>query len=258
MPSVNAPINERLPQMIAEMHNQIRAMATQQQSTITNAQGEPVMTTGLVPGSDPAEYGLQFLDPSTGLQTAFFGEDSTGAAVLNVTGTETVTGTLDVTGNAIIGGTLSLPNGIINNAALASPVTANASFADTNSTNLTVAGIYFATASVTVPTGFTSALVTCYANVGDSRTSGAGPASFVMAAWIGDPTVATATGSATISATCADGGGASTMAVWTRYLTGLTAGTAIQAGAWGEVLSTAGWVSGAANGHTVIQVIFLR
>lgn len=85
---------------------------------------------------------------------------------LGVTGTTTlgapttVSGSLTVTGPMTVGGTLSLPNGIINNAALASPVTSVAATPGT-ATGFSVGTTQATKASTTiaVPTGFSQALV---------------------------------------------------------------------------------------------------
>lgn len=157
---------------IAELERNVRAIATQQNQWITNAQDQPILTIGLIPGSNPAQYGLQLLDPSTGNQLAFLGENAAGAAVfnitgtetvsgtLNVSGTETVSGTLNVTGNMIVGGTLSLPNGIINNAALANPV----AFGVMNATvvhglTFTATAGVMASGTIAIPSGFSQAAV---------------------------------------------------------------------------------------------------
>lgn len=207
MPGVNYPNNERLPQIIADLANRVRALETQQQISWSNALGQILITMGLVPGSNPAEYGFQLLNPATGAQIAFLGEDSSGNAVftvtgtetvsgtlnvtgsqsvggslnvtgpatfgntLSVTGSETVSGTLDVTGNMIVGGTLSLPNGIINNAALANPISFGSNDTSASGLNLPSTQAVLQSAPITVPSGFTQCAVIVVAEVGCTATA---------------------------------------------------------------------------------------
>ena len=161
MPGVNLPPELQFYGRFADLERQVRALATQQNQWITNQQDQPVLHIGLMPGSNPAAYGLELVDPTTGNQLAFLGE-ITGAsgAVFNVTGTETVTGTLNVTGNMVVGGTLSLPNGIINNAALANPV----AFGVMNATvvhglTFTATAGVMASGTIAIPSGFSQAAV---------------------------------------------------------------------------------------------------
>ncbi|HEX2939825.1 MAG TPA: hypothetical protein VHO91_02185 [Rhodopila sp.] len=60
-------------------------METQQQQTITNSDGQPIITLGLVPGSNPPQYGLQLIDPSTGNPVAFLGENTAGQVAASIT-----------------------------------------------------------------------------------------------------------------------------------------------------------------------------
>lgn len=69
------------------INQRLRAIETQQQATYSNGKGQPIVNTGYIPGSNPAEYGIQFVNPSlTGTggsgslngQIAFFGEDANG------------------------------------------------------------------------------------------------------------------------------------------------------------------------------------
>lgn len=63
---------------LTQLDQRIRALETQQQTTISNATGQAVLNIGLIPGSNPAQYGLQFVDPSDGSELMFIGEDSMG------------------------------------------------------------------------------------------------------------------------------------------------------------------------------------
>ncbi|WP_298330330.1 hypothetical protein [Haloactinopolyspora sp.] len=81
MPSYEPPADQFLIQTLASHEAQLRALAAQQQSTITDELGRPVLNIGLIPGSDPAQYGLQFLDPASGQPRMFIGSTSSGAVV---------------------------------------------------------------------------------------------------------------------------------------------------------------------------------
>jgi len=86
---------------------------------------------------------------------------------LAVHGTATFDGDTTIGGNAAITGTLSLPAGIIDNAALASPVSAQVLYIDAD--NLTVNtppyGAAKVNTTVTVPAGFTRAVVSVVARL---------------------------------------------------------------------------------------------
>lgn len=73
MPGVNPPNSEFLFALIGDLQKQIRALASQQQLAFTNAQGEVVVSTGLIPGT--TEYGIIGYDGANG--HAVFGEFDT-------------------------------------------------------------------------------------------------------------------------------------------------------------------------------------
>lgn len=54
----------------------LRALETQQQSVISDNLGRPVVTTGLIPGSNPPLYGYMVWDPNTNTRLMFQGYDS--------------------------------------------------------------------------------------------------------------------------------------------------------------------------------------
>ena len=81
MPGVSPPNGEQYYADLGRLFQRVRALETQQQSTITNQLGQPVLNFGLVPGSNPARYGLQFVDPVSGTEQMFLGESSTGTAL---------------------------------------------------------------------------------------------------------------------------------------------------------------------------------
>jgi hypothetical protein len=90
-------------------------------------------------------------------------ETVTGALIVNgpetVNGTQTVNGPLNVNGAMTVTGTLSLPAGIIDNAALASPVQTDTASNYVNNYAITTAITVRASITLTVPAGFTQAVV---------------------------------------------------------------------------------------------------
>lgn len=86
----------------------------------------------------------------------------------------TVDGELDVTGAMVVGGTLSLPAGIIDNAALANPIQVTDIYLDATNFAVTTSYVSLASATITVPAGFTKAKVTVIGQVGcyDPHTTG--------------------------------------------------------------------------------------
>lgn len=78
---------------------------------------------------------------------------------LVVHGAATLDGTTTIGGNASIVGTLSLPAGIIGNDALTSPVTPQAVSANVTNFGVPVAETIILTETITIPAGFTSAVV---------------------------------------------------------------------------------------------------
>ena len=82
MPGVNDFNGNWLPNAIANALANIRALQTQQQMTLSNLQGQAVLNFGLVPGSNPAAFGMQFVNPASGGQLMFVGEDGAGNAYM--------------------------------------------------------------------------------------------------------------------------------------------------------------------------------
>jgi len=60
------------------------AVERQQSQTIVNASGRPVLNIGLIPGSDPAQFGLECVDPSTGLTVGYIGIDSSDTMAIHI------------------------------------------------------------------------------------------------------------------------------------------------------------------------------
>lgn len=246
MPGVNHGPNDQFSAFLGGLHNRVRAIETQQQTTLSNSLGQPLINFGLVPGSVPARYGMQFLDPATGAEIMFMGEASAGAQ-FDITGEETVTGTLNVTGDMIVGGTLSLPAGIINNAALASPVSGG--YADGTLSPVTlVSTASTVTETIAIPSGFTRALVMATATAGMTATAtGHGAVTAAVAI--------NGTSGPTISSLCVDSGYMSASATFALELTGLSGPSITVEGAGGTTGTCA-----AGQGNVRISAIatFLR
>jgi hypothetical protein len=62
LPPILPDAQQFLLQTIASMQAQIAALAQQQQLLIANAQNETRVVNGLIPGTDPPQYGVQVLD----------------------------------------------------------------------------------------------------------------------------------------------------------------------------------------------------
>jgi len=91
---------------------------------------------------------------------------------LEVNGTAHFTGDTNIGGNATISGTLSLPNGIIDNAALAAPVYPAVYHADTQNISITSGpNVEILGVDVVVPAGYTQALVSLTATMNMTNNS---------------------------------------------------------------------------------------
>jgi hypothetical protein len=93
------------------------------------------------------------------------GTSVSAEGVTTVDGELDVTGDLVVSGHAVITGTLSLPAGIINNDALTSPTVPQFIYATTNTYVVTTTETTRASVTVTVPAGFTAAVVSVMGRV---------------------------------------------------------------------------------------------
>jgi len=89
---------------------------------------------------------------------------------LAVHGTADFDGDTTIGGNAAITGTLSLPNGIINNDALANPIKVQSIQLDVSNFAVTTSWATLVSSTITVPAGFTSAAVTVTGQVGCYNT----------------------------------------------------------------------------------------
>lgn len=170
---------------------------------------------------------------------------------LNVTGTENVSGTLNVTGPMTVGGTLSLPNGIINNAALANPVIPVSAFAN-NSGYVLPAGfanrVTQAAVSFTVPTGSTRAIV--FGQVSDSGTNSTASSDYIYS-YLG----VTPGGSygKWPSATTPPGYFGTTNIVESTLVTGLTAGSTVTMSSQPFTLNNS-WAASSNNITTIVAI----
>ena len=193
--------------------------------------------------------------------TAAFDGATTIGGTLGVTGPTTlaapttVSGSLGVSGPMTVSGTLSLPAGIIDNAALASPVKPIAVHADNGVTNFAVTTTRATQASVTVtvPTGFTQALIFVVGQASAVNSTAVVDTLFVSEAVNG----VIPTGWAATQDVAPGGlGGATTAAV--KLLTGLTGGGTFTLAT--QIYSAyAGWAGSASNSCNVdATVIFLR
>lgn len=143
----------------------------------------PLATAGLVPSPNllTVQGGLTVAGTETVSGNLNVTGTETVGGNLNVTGSETVSGTLNVTGPMTVGGTLSLPNGIINNAALASPVVFGSVGASQTNFSVPSAGGAYAFTNITVPAGYSQATVHLTVDASIYNTSGVGDYVYVSA-----------------------------------------------------------------------------
>ena len=185
MAGVNPPNNERMLQLLGDLDARLRAVETQQQQTITDSQGRPVINFGLIPGSSPARYGMQFLAADTGAEELFIGENTGGTyGVVFTVGSDGVIESANFAAGSA--GFQLLPNGdasfnqltlkagIVGDDALTNPVAAGQADATQASINFTGSHVAYASTSIAVPSGFTQAYVMATATAGvTANASGA-------------------------------------------------------------------------------------
>jgi hypothetical protein len=185
VPGVNPPVNEQFFSQLGQLFQRVRALETQQQSAITNLQGQVVVFTGLQPGSVPAKYGIGVYDPVSG-DSMFFGESVAGVQFDSGNYVPGVSGfNITPDGNAEFN-QLTLRNGIVGDAALANPVEPRVIYNSVSGQNGSGSYVALGTVTVTVPTGFTRALVTVAAVAGASCGGGGGTYLETYAAIAGD------------------------------------------------------------------------
>jgi len=175
-----------------------------------------------------------------------------GAQTFNLDAT---TGDTTIGGNAAITGTLSLPAGIVDNAALSSPVKPVWSHADSGagSFSVTTTMTARATATVTVPTGYTQALVFAVGQASAVNTTGSLDTVYVSVIINGVEPPGWASG----QDVGPSGFGGATSAV-SQLLTGLTGGGTFPISV--RIMSAfAGWSANASNEANIdSSVLFLR
>ena len=161
----------------------------------------------------------------------------------------TVASRLTVLGDMVIGGTLSLPNGIIDNDALSAPTDAGSVGAGQSAFALGASPVTLAPQAITVPVGFSRAIVQCTADVSSVNGSGAGGYLYAAAS------IAGISGAETYTFV-ANGVGAGISATSIRSLTGLSGGTIAVAA---RVRAAAAWPGNPGNLATVNAIaVFLR
>ena len=169
------PANE--PNGIRKLLDKIKALELQIRESTSNLLGTA--------GIRLTQLGM-FIDSSLTVGGSL---DVTGPMVVG--GTADFSGDTSIGGNAAITGTLSLPAGIIGNDALTSPLASTSIYATTDTYVVTTTETTRASVTVTVPAGFTAAVVSVMARVDgrNSNTTGgwdaAGGDLLHTRAWIG-------------------------------------------------------------------------
>lgn len=155
-----------------------------------------------------------------------------------------------VAGGFTVTGTLGLPAGIIQNDALSDPIVISTAGVSQNTFATTTAGAVYASATITIPAGYTRADVQCMTIAGAINDTASADYLYVASSING------VAGTETPQAAAASGGYASAPANGIRSLTGLSGGTItvgcqIRTGA-------AAWASGTGNFANMTAVIFFR
>ena len=172
------PANE--PNGIRKLLDKIKALELQVKEATSNLLGTAgirLTQLGMTIDSSLTIGGSETVDgPLVVHGTADFDGATTIGGTLGVTGDATFSGDTSIGGNAAITGTLSLPAGIIDNAALASPVVPG--YVDIASTvTFTAGGSYYdgTQIDITVPAGISRLLVNAQSGIyceGNSNTTG--------------------------------------------------------------------------------------
>jgi len=162
------PANE--PNGIRKLLDKIKALELQIKEAMSNLLGTAgirLTQLGMTIDSSLTIGGSETVDgPLVVHGTADFDGATTIGGTLGVTGDATFSGDTSIGGNAAITGTLSLPSGIINNDALANPIQVQSIYLDVSNFAVTTSWVSLASSTITVPAGFTSALVTVTGQVG--------------------------------------------------------------------------------------------
>ena len=179
------------------------------------------------------------------------GLSPTAEGVTTVDGELDVTGILNVSGNTVIDGTLSLPAGIIDNAALTSPVVPASRWLDASNFGLTTAWVAKVTISVVVPAGFTQMQVMAAGRLNAVNSTAAADALYSKI------TIGAATQSGFPIPVLAGGANTSVTAL-TTTLTGLASGGTVDIVLWG-LTGNAAWATSAANAADLsVSLLWLR
>lgn len=163
----------------------------------------------------------------------------------------TGTGAATFSGDVVIAGTLSLPAGIIDNDALASPVGADQASADQTGFATATTDQALASAYITVPAGYTKALVMVVVTAGAQNTTGALDYLYLSA---GIDT----NSSREVFAGAAAGASTSASTARSRLLTGLTGGAVIHCHALVHTQVNPWAASSASRAYTEAIAVFLR
>lgn len=154
-----------------------------------------------------------------------------------------------VAGGFNVTGTLGLPSGIITNDALAAPVVISQAGISQNNFATTTTATVYATATVTVPAGYSKADVQCMVVAGAANSTAALDYIYVAASING------IAGAETPQTAVASGGYASAAANGTRTLTGLNGGT-ITVGC--QVRTGTAWAANTSNIANMNAAVFFR
>lgn len=158
-------------------------------------------------------------------------------------------GVVPVSGGFNVTGTLGLPSGIITNDALAAPVVISQAGISQNNFATTTTATVYATATVTVPAGYSKADVQCMVVAGAANSTAALDYIYVAASING------IAGAETPQTAVASGGYASAGANGTRTLTGLNGGT-ITVGC--QVRTGTVWAASTSNIANMNATVFFR
>ncbi len=231
-PGYSVPM-DGLTQIVRRIEDLERSLRELRPQTVSTGTIQAPSFNGNVAAGNPGTAGYGLDGPSG--NAAFGGNIAIG-------------GTLNVTGSTTIAGSLVLPNASVNNAALVSPV--SVSVADANVTGLSMPTTITALVSttVTVPSGFSKALVMAVAAVG--ATSGAS-GGFMD----GRVTIAGTAGAQLAVSAAGPSLGCSVTASSAQTLTGLIGGGTFVITGDGSA-SIAGWTGG--NAHVSASILWLR
>lgn len=218
-----------LPQLLARMQQQLRDLATQ-----------PVLL-----------HASTGQDGGKGLST-----DKNGLHLFNAAGVESATlatadGSATFGGNVIINGNLSVPNGSISNAALQNPVQTATSSNGVNNYAITTTSTVRASLTLTVPAGFTQAVVIANPTAMGFNSTASADYLYVQA-------VVQGINSGELYSAAGAGLGVGLASPFHTTLTGLTGGGTITV-AVATRTSTATWAASTSNQANVYATaLFLR